>query len=68
MDKPLSCISNAAPNTTNNAAAVITSRALAAAKILNNGLSNQCPATINPAMANSPMPIPCKSIDELSAA
>ena len=41
IDKPLTCISNDAPSTTKSAAAVMTSRALAAANKRNKGLSNQ---------------------------
>lgn len=59
-------MSNAAPNTTNNAAAVMTSRALAAANSLNNGLSNQYPAAISPAIAIKPIPIFSNRTDVLS--
>ena len=66
IDSPLTCINNAAPKTTNSAAAVITSLAFAAASNRNNGLSNQYPAAINPAIAIKPMPIFSKRAEVLS--
>ena len=44
IDRPLSCITSAAPSTTSSAAAVITSRACALARMRNIGLSSQRPA------------------------
>ena len=51
IDSPPICINSAAPSTTSKAAAVITSRALAAARMRNSGFSSQIPAAISPANA-----------------
>jgi hypothetical protein len=61
MDNPPNSINKAAPSTTNNAAAVITSRALACAKIRNNGLSNHRPMATNAPKDKAEIPTRCHS-------
>ena len=58
IDSPPSCISSAAPRTTSNAAAVITSRALALARMRNSGLSSHSPAATSAASAPTPTATP----------
>ena len=62
-DKPASSISNAEPNTTNKAAAVITSRALAFAKIRNTGFKMKRP--ISTRIANATKAIVADSHQEM---
>ena len=66
MDKPASSINNAEPNTTNNAAAVITSRALEFAKIRNTGLRIKRP--INTSTASASMAIIADSHQGMASA
>ena len=58
MERPPTCISKAAPSTTSSAAAVITSRALACARMRNSGFSSQMPAATSAASAPAAMAMP----------
>ncbi len=62
MDSPPRSISSAAPSTTSNAAAVITSRAPARARMRNSGLSSHRPAATRPTRAPVPSSTACQRV------